>query len=724
MIFWILALAGFLFAASRIVDYQAQWVLGGALLLALFVIRLAGGSLTGRTIFLMVGVFIVLRYLFWRTTQTLEFFDWVSFGAAMTLYLAEVYGILIFLLGIFVNIRPFQRDPVGLPPEDQLPTVDVFIPSYDESEEILEVTAIAAQQMDYPADKLSIYLLDDGGTDQKCRSGSEEQRRAASDRREKLAALCQRLGITYLTRERNEKAKAGNINEAMKKTHGEVIAIFDADHVPTRDFLQHTVGYFRKDPKLFLVQTPHFFVNPDPIEKNLGTFESAPSENEMFYRVVQPGLDYWNASFFCGSGALLRRKHLEEVGGVCGDSITEDAETALSLHAKGYRSAFVSKPLLSGLAPETMGGFIAQRIRWATGMIQIFILKNPIFKRGLTLPQRICYTNSCSFWFFPFARLVFLIAPIFFLVFGLRIYATNWQSFTAYAIPHLVAVLAVSSYLYGRHRRAFVSELYELIQSVYCIPAIIKTVFRPRAPAFKVTPKGEFLDETFISPLSLPFYLLTVVNLIALVFGFARHLSGAPDMAATSITMGFAFFNLTILLAALGALLERRQRRASPRMPEFREAVLEVGDRKIDCRLQDLSLGGCSILVDSHESSAIEGIGSGILHATSPEGKKTALRIALRSTRYDDSYGMQAIGVQFQPKDFEERRAQIAFSRGNSDRWMNFQRNRESQLGVLGCFIVMVALGIRHSTAHLLFLIRNFFTVLTGGRSRARSQAA
>src|SRR5262249_1791834 len=155
--------------------------------------------------------------------------------------------------------------------------------------------------------------------------------------------LCRRVGAQYLTRAKNEHAKAGNVNSAMKQTQGELILILDADHVPTADILENTVGWFLRDPRLSLVQTPHFFVNPNPVEKNLQTFEFMPSDNDMFYSIIQKGLDFWNASFFCGAAGVLRRQYLEEVGGICGSTITEDAETALALHARGYRSAYIAK---------------------------------------------------------------------------------------------------------------------------------------------------------------------------------------------------------------------------------------------------------------------------------------------------------------------------------------------------------------------------------------------
>ncbi|MGF1656821.1 MAG: UDP-forming cellulose synthase catalytic subunit, partial [Verrucomicrobiales bacterium] len=472
---WFASFAGFLFLAYLPVGTDAQLYLGvsaGALVLLL---RYATGNPTLRMFFLFTAAYLSLRYIFWRTFNTLEYYDPISYACAIILYVAELYGIAIYLLGIFVNISPIYRPILPLPEDESvLPTVDVFIPSYNEDINLLKITVSAALQMKYPEGKHKVYLLDDGGTDAKVNQDNETGAEEAKERRAKLQALCAELGAQYRTRAKNEHAKAGNINTAFHQTNGELIVIFDADHVPTQDFLQNTVGWFLRDPKLFLVQTPHFFTNPDPVEKNLETFDKMPSEQEMFYTVVQRGLDFWNSSFFCGSAAVMRRKCLEEVGGIVGDTITEDAETALTLHGRGYNSAYIGRPMCAGLATETLGGFIGQRIRWAQGMMQIFLLKNPLFYPGLSFSQRLCYLNSCGFWLFPFARIIFTLAPLGFLFFGLKIYASNWADFLAHAVPHLVCVLIVSTALFGRVRWSFVSELYEMMQAIFCLPAIIK----------------------------------------------------------------------------------------------------------------------------------------------------------------------------------------------------------------------------------------------------------
>lgn len=720
---WFLGAVGLAYASSAQTDPRLQAYFSAGLVLAMFVFkRMDPDRRVPRIFFLGIATFIVLRYLFWRVLYTVEFTDWLSFSCALVLLVAELYGIMVLLIGNFINMSPITRQPVPLPETDQVPTVDVFVPSYNESESILEVTLLAALQMQYPAGRKKVYLCDDGGTEQKCNTGTLESQAEAKRRRLKLTKLCELLGANYLTREKNVSAKAGNLNEAFHKTSGDLVVIFDADHMPTEDFLEKTVGLFLQDPKLFLVQTPHFFVNPDPIEKNLDTFYQMPSENEMFYRVIQRGLDFWNSSFFCGSGAVMRREHLNITNGLSGDTVTEDAETALTLHALGYNSAYISIPLLSGFAPETMGAFIKQRIRWAQGMVQIFLLKCPLFIRGLSLPQRLCYFNSCFFWFFPFARLVYLVAPCAFLFFGLKIFAANWQTFLAYVVPYLIAVFSISNYLYGKVRWAFVSELYELLQSVYILPAIFSTILNPRAPKFTVTPKGETLSEDFISPLANPFYFLVLINFGTIFAAVYRlfHVVSQDDIYPIVITLFWGMVNTVLLLAGLGALRERRQRRATPRMPASVSASLRLGERSFPCRVIDLSIGGCQMAFRDVPLRVFQKHTAGQLEVSIGEEQvPTVLNLQLRNMRADEEAGEVSIGASFVHETLDEVRAKVRLVIGNKQRWIEFQKNRESRLSVFGCFVSLGYIGVKTSLDHLVHLLSKTSGAVTG---KARSR--
>ena len=421
------------------VSVDAQLSLSLTVIILMIVIWKFGRGKLSRQMFLALGSFVVMRYLYWRVTSTLPpLSDPVGLTFGMILMLAEFYCVLVLTISLTINADPLVRKPLEREEDDKLPTVDVFIPTYNEDDYILATTIAAAKSMDYPPDKLNVWLLDDGGTDQKCNDKNPEKAAAAQLRRVTLQRLCQQLGAIYLTRKKNEHATAGNMNNALKVATGDIVLVFDADHAPFRSFLRETVGLFNKDPRLFLVQTPHVFLNPDPIEKNLRTFDRMPSENEMFYSVTQRGLDKWNGSFFCGSAALLRRSALETVGGFSGITITEDCETALDLHSTGWNSAFVEKPLIAGLQPETFASFIGQRSRWCQGMFQILILKNPARKRGLSFIQRICYLSSMSFWFFPVPRLIFMLAPLTYIFFDIKIFVSNLDEAIAYTATYIV----------------------------------------------------------------------------------------------------------------------------------------------------------------------------------------------------------------------------------------------------------------------------------------------
>ncbi len=499
---------------------QLEMSIGAIVLMAL--LWLVAKGQTGRLTFLAIGSLVVLRYIYWRLSSTLPpLSDPINFGAGLLLVGAELYCFYILAVSLVINAAPLYRAPPPQDEDDDLPTVDIFVPSYNEDRHILATTLAAAKSIDYPAGKFTVWLLDDGGTDQKCADPDPRKAEEARARRKVLQALCADLGVSYLTRRRNLHAKAGNLNNGLQNSVGEIVVVLDADHVPFRSFLRDTIGHFAVDPRLFLVQTPHAFLNPDPIERNLKTFDRMPSENEMFYAVGQCGLDKWNGSFFCGSAALLRRRALDEAGGFSGITITEDCETAFELHSRGWTSIYVDKPLIAGLQPETLSDFIGQRSRWCQGMLQIMLLKNPVLKSGLKPIQRLCYLSSMTFWFFPLPRLVFMAAPLLYIFFDMKIVVANVDEAIAYTATYIVVNLMMQNYLYGRVRWPFVSELYEYVQGLFLIKATASVIISPRKPTFKVTAKNVNLDHDQLSPLALPYFLVfAILSIGALVSAY------------------------------------------------------------------------------------------------------------------------------------------------------------------------------------------------------------
>ncbi len=688
--------------ASTPVDLNGQMLLA-LISIGVFItmswIEPAGGPL--RVFMFLLTVFTSMRYMLWRAGETLPSGEPLPFLFGLVLFGAEVYGFLILLLSTFLSVDVFDRKPEPAPVSPKkTPSVDILIPTYNEDEDLLEVTVRAALAVNYPTERLNVYLLDDGGTVAKRTQADPAKAAEAQSRHDNLRELCERTGAVYLTREKNEHAKAGNVNSALQTTSGELVLILDADHVPTADILTRTVGYFVKDPKLFLVQTPHFFLNPDPLERNLDTFDDMPSENEMFYSVIQKGLDGFNASFFCGSAALLRRSCLMEIGGIQGDTITEDAETALELHSRGYRSAYVDQPMVAGLSPETFSGFIIQRMRWAQGMVQIFLLKNPMRKKGLTFAQRIGYMNSCFFWFFPLARMAFILAPLVYLIFGLQIFTVGVESFLAYGAPHVVGAVLLSSTLYGRRRWVLVSELYEVIQAVHCSGAILQVFRNPRAPTFAVTPKGESLDNNFISPLATPFYWLIGLVLLGEVLGVARMISDPDHAGYVAVALVWNTLHLLLLIGALGALYERSQRRIFPRIDREAFIALDVDGATLPVHTTDLSVTGIGVRFAADTPHSLK-VGDTVRVDARDMGGPNAFMLDLRVQSVVERKGEVFAGLQFNLGTPEQWRAVVSLVYSRSQAWGAFQDRRTRSNGMAAKIGFLMRRSFKNGVEHV-----------------------
>ncbi|MBL1261876.1 MAG: UDP-forming cellulose synthase catalytic subunit [Thiotrichaceae bacterium] len=707
----LLGLSGVLYFSSIHVSSDAQLAINFMVIGAMVALhRYADHQGLARITFLSLAIFLVLRYIHWRILFTITFVDPLSLLAALTLLVAEFYGIFVFLLNVFVSARPVQRQATTTSSREKnkLPNVDVFIPSYNEGIELLRVTLIAAREIHYPKEKLRIYLLDDGGTHNKRHQPDQTKSLAAWLRRHQLKKLCRELGVQYMTRHQNDHAKAGNMNAALPHTHGDLILILDADHVPTVDFLEKTVHYFIEDEKLFLVQTPHFFVNPDPIEKNLDLFQKMPSENHMFYSTIQPGLDFWGGSFFCGSAAILRRKALLENNGFSGETITEDAETALTLHSKGWRSCYLKYPLISGLQPETFSSFMVQRMRWAQGMVQLFLLKNPLKMKGLSWPQKLCYLSNMSYWFFPFARMIFVFAPAAFLVFGLQIYAATAGDILIYTVPYIVALLMASSYMYRKVRWNFISNIYETMQSLHSFNAVMAVLKNPRSPKFGVTPKSETLDEDFISPLARPFYWMVAATAFITLLGLWRFYAIPEERSLIAFALFWSSYNFLLYTASLGALMERRQRRTNPRLPAGFEATIWLNDGafKLPVIVEDISVGGTNISLTPQHAEQVKAGDRVTLHGINPAtGKPFDLPIEVVA-RWEAGK-RTAFGSRFASENSNQYRDIILLAHGDSRRWLKWSENRAPDPGIIKSTLHLSKISIIYICRYLVLFIIN-----------------
>jgi len=534
---------------------------------------------------LLVGLSLAVsfRYIWWRGHETLNWFgNPAEVVLSLALFLAEFYAIVAMAVGYFQTSISRRRESVPLWKfGGEMPSVDVFIPTFNEDVHIVRRTVVGALEMDYPNKK--VYLLDDG-------------------RRDEMRVLAEELGCQYMTRPNNRAAKAGNLNLALSKTRGDLVAIFDADHVPVRAFLQLTVGFFLENKRLGLVQTPHHFYNPDPFERNLYLHRVVPNEGTLFYHRIQRGLDFWKSSFFCGSCGVLKREALADVGGVAEETVTEDAHTALKMHAKGWESAYLDIPQAAGLAAERYSAYVSQRVRWSRGMVQILARDMPLLKRGLTLGQRINYFAASFYFLFGLPRIVFILAPAAFLVFGLHPLLGNVWEVLIYVGPHLLLGWMNGMAINRNTRHSFWPEVFEAAIAPYTALVTTLALLTPDYGTFNVTAKGGIQEtaELHWRP-ALPVLALLAVCIAGFVFLPIRM---ADADIATVLVVGLIWnaYNFFIVAAATAVAFERPQRRRTTRVPCRQKAIVAVHPQAGETRRRPKVLRGK--MVDLSEGGA------------------------------------------------------------------------------------------------------------------------
>lgn len=617
-------------------------------------------------------------YLVWRYSSSL---NRAALWFAIPLVAAETYGFVSSALFVFMMWRPTRRTS---PPPLQGRTVDVFITTYNEPVDLVRLTVEAALRIDWPGVK--VYVLDDGA-------------------RPQMQAVTKELGSGYITRGgewtgKPRHAKAGNVNNALMSTDGEFILILDADQIPDRRIVQRTIGYFQ-DPKLAFVQTPQHFYNVPP-------GDPFGADAPLFYGPILQGKDGWDAAFFCGSNALLRReallhlgvtqyvrdmeKHFRraltrlrhdasslrardlpaarvlraalrsaqqairagtplekvsdlvrsgiaaaqdlsthpdvvsmacalecmaaaeaseaEAGAARGRraegaarprplpgtsplgleetaveelnltlpgeaqpvlplatiSVTEDMATAMRLHALGWKSVFHSEVLAYGLAPEDLQSAFSQRLRWAEGTLQVLLRENPLFERGLSLPQRIQYFTTTASYFDGFASLVLILSPIVSLATGLSPVRAPWLVFLAWLAPYLAVNRLL--YLYVTHgiqvRR---SEQFSLALFPLWIQAVLST-FTGRKLQFVVTPKkrqrGNYLHLVW------PQLTVIAVTVLAIGYGvFALVSRSQGTLAGVAVNAFWGIYTVAMLLPIVRAAVFEPPQGWAPRPPDF-----------------------------------------------------------------------------------------------------------------------------------------------------------
>jgi cellulose synthase (UDP-forming) len=529
-------------------------------------------------------------YLTWRvgfSARGAEPVLWVA------LLLAELYGLwnlatLAWMTRHVPAEPPVQAQQRKTAPtrSKELPSVDIYICTYDEPLHVLEATLAGCALLPEPH---RTYLLDDG-------------------RREEVAELAAQWDAIWITRPDKSHAKAGNINHALPLTSGDLVLVLDADHVPLPDALSTLCEPF-EDPKVALVQSPHDFSNHDSIQH----YALGRHEQSLFFSVICPGKDRHGAAFWCGSGAVIRRQALLEIGGVATETIAEDFHTTIKLHRAGWKSRYEPRTVVQGLAPHDLASYLLQRDRWARGNLAVFSTpESPLRARGLSMAQRLSYLASLTGYLAGPIRLLLLCI----------VTAVLWSA----ALPLRIAPIALIglwapatmlSILAGTALCRGVQSTAETCHFELCTAEIftraLRCVASPGRASFRVTPK-EGVDHGGWESLR----QFRVILVIAALLGAGIALRIAEDLGAGFLPpmQGFAAWFVPLLgaielrrvLRTLVVAARRRQLRADYRTPLEVSAFLETpGEGReatpagtvLLARVYDITVGGLGFEMDA-----------------------------------------------------------------------------------------------------------------------------
>lgn len=455
---------------------------------------------------IVVGILLALaiRYLLWRSLSTLNLSNPLEGVFSIGLFCLEMVVLTSSVLQLFLMLRVSDRhqEATRLAPAvvngQFTPSVDILIPTYNEPAYILKRTVIGCQALDYVHASKRIYLLDD-------------------TQREEIRQLAKELKCGYITRSNHRHAKAGNLNHALTRTDGDLIVVFDADFIPTKNFLTRTIGFFQ-DETVALVQTPQSYYNADPIARNLGLDNIVAPEEEVFYRQIEPIKDSAGSVVCAGTSFVVRRRALEQIGGFVTDSLSEDYFTGIQLSAQGYRLVYLNEKLSAGLAAENIAAYATQRLRWARGTLQAFFIdSNPLTIPGLNLIQRLAHFEGLLHWFTSFSRVGFLLMPLAYSFLGIIPIRATFQEVLYFFLPYYLVQLTVFSWLNHRSRSALLSEIYSLVLAVPLVLTIMQVMLAPFSQGFKVTAKGTTRDRFLFNwKLALPLLVLFIPTAISL----------------------------------------------------------------------------------------------------------------------------------------------------------------------------------------------------------------
>lgn len=427
-------------------------------------------------IFYTLTILLTFTYIIYRIFFTIPTtLGIIALISSILVLFIEIWESLDFF-AYYLNILCVKKTSPKIPDLSnitQYPDIDVLIATINEHESLLKNTITACKNMSYPdKSKIHIYICDDGN-------------------RANIKKLAENLGVNYLSRITNKNAKAGNYNHALNHITSPFVATFDADMAPTPNFLLTTLPFFfTGTDEIGFVQLPQSFNNPDIFQLRFKLENKIPFEQDYFYHSIQIAKNATNSAIYCGTNALFSRKSLNSCNGFAIGTISEDIATGMMIESKGYKCLALNNVEAYGTAVNDLSGFVKQRSRWARGCVQILKEYNILKNKGLSFKQKIEYLSCISYWFFGVRRMVYLLTPLLFSIFGVIIVDCNLTTFISIWLPTYILKRFTLDIFEGNKRSSTWNKIYETILTPVLCKEVLKEFFGFGNTKFEVTPKS------------------------------------------------------------------------------------------------------------------------------------------------------------------------------------------------------------------------------------------
>ncbi|WP_305304577.1 glycosyltransferase [Romboutsia ilealis] len=534
-----------------------------------------------RKILIFINAVVCCIYIIWRITVIPIHSGIISFLLGITLFLAEALGLISFLNFKYLFTKKYKLELKTLDDFQygNIPYVDVLICTYNEPLYLLEKTIAASTNLDYPTHKFKIHVCDDG-------------------RRDSLKLLCKKYNVNYISRDNNEGAKAGNINNALKYLKGDLFAVLDADMIPKKEFLSRTVGYFTNE-NLAFVQVPQVYYNKDTYQYNL--MKNIPNEQDFFMRDIQEARAARNAVLHVGTNALFKREYVDEIGGYPTCSITEDMAVGMLLQSRGYDSVFINEELVLGLSATTFTELVKQRDRWCRGNIQVLKHFNPIFTKGLTLPQKIAYFDGGVYWFSNLQKIVFILFPLIYLLTRKLIIDSSILTLLNMYIPFIIGQILIFNTLSPGNRKLTWAHFYEIAMAPHLTLSILKEMLFFKTK-FNVTLKEIQQDKKqFQFRVALPHIIIVLVTIIAWIVSTHSLIENNIHLQAYLLNIVWSIYNFIGAIICIKVAYQKPIFRTSERINineditvncyykqnKFKAKILDLSEKGIGLKLNE-----------------------------------------------------------------------------------------------------------------------------------------